>query len=234
MKRRNPGWQARAESGPGAHLPARAGASPPLPPGARSAGRRPVQAARSWILRPTDTPPRHGAFVLFAVCIVYTLILLAFLGRGYPAAARSALGLAVEGPVRPAGLVPGAALLRRHLPHCSGPGPGLARVRSTCRIRPRLRSRQPGHGRAVRVDDDGRGGRRRAAARSGIGQACRSPELADWARSVVRAPLPGRRPGVAGRPGARRDPGRPWGVGGASACPSPFCFWWSTGCPSRS
>ena len=39
---------------------------------------------------------RHGALVLLAVCAVYTLILAAFLGRGYPAAARSALGLAPE------------------------------------------------------------------------------------------------------------------------------------------
>ena len=40
---------------------------------------------------------RHGALVLLAVCAVYTLILLAFLGRGYPAATGSALGLAPEG-----------------------------------------------------------------------------------------------------------------------------------------
>ena len=37
---------------------------------------------------------RSGALVLLAVCAVYTLVLLAFLARGYPAAARSALGLA--------------------------------------------------------------------------------------------------------------------------------------------
>ena len=40
---------------------------------------------------------RPGALVLLAVCAVYTLILLAFLGRGYPAATGSALGLAPEG-----------------------------------------------------------------------------------------------------------------------------------------
>ena len=39
---------------------------------------------------------RDGAVVLLAVCVVYTLILLIFLGRGYPAAARSVLGLPPE------------------------------------------------------------------------------------------------------------------------------------------
>ena len=56
-----------------------------------------TRPGRTFVDLATDRhAARHGAFVLFAVCIVYTLILLAFLGRGYPAAARSALGLAVE------------------------------------------------------------------------------------------------------------------------------------------
>ena len=82
---------------------------------------------------------RHGALVLFAVCVVYTLILLAFLGRVYPAAARSSLGVAVEdqyglqvwyqAPLFFAVTCLTAAVLV----------PCLARDRSTCRIRPRLR-----------------------------------------------------------------------------------------------
>jgi hypothetical protein len=43
---------------------------------------------------------RHGALVLLAVCAAYALILSAFLLRGYPAAAQSALGLAPEDQYR--------------------------------------------------------------------------------------------------------------------------------------
>jgi len=43
---------------------------------------------------------RHGALVLLAVCLFYTLILLVFLERGYPAAARSALRLSPEDQYR--------------------------------------------------------------------------------------------------------------------------------------
>jgi hypothetical protein len=60
------------------------------------------RAFRGTVTRPARTfadleadpyAARSGAVVLFAVCLVYTLILLIFLDRGYPAAAPSVLGL---------------------------------------------------------------------------------------------------------------------------------------------
>jgi hypothetical protein len=61
-----------------------------------------TQPVRTFADLETDPhAARHGALVLLAVCLVYTLILFVFLERGYPAAARSALGLAPEDQYRP-------------------------------------------------------------------------------------------------------------------------------------
>jgi len=56
-----------------------------------------TRPARTFADLETDPhAARDGAVVLLAVCVVYTLILLIFLGRGYPAAARSVLDLTPE------------------------------------------------------------------------------------------------------------------------------------------